>query len=177
MEFNYSLNDMDMSNYYSYYIKNSKEAQKNLKKDRIKTIVYGLVLLVLFGYFFIDSEPLIIGLAIIYTVFTFMFFERTVDNKIKKLTKKASSNEELKADYENIKIIISDKGIEEITSQTYFKKWENIYSIDYVLGYTFIFLTHNSAIIIPHRELEDDELDTFDEMIEKHFKGKINYTN
>lgn len=174
MEINYSLNDTDMSTYYSYYIKNSVVAQKNLKKDRIKTVLLGLGVLLLFSYFFINSVALVIGLAIMYTIFTLSFFERTVDNKIKRLTKRANRNNNLNSEFNEIKLIFSEKGVQEITAQDYFIKWENIYSVDFTISHLFIFLTHNSAIILPYRSLDDHQLVDLEKLVEKYYPKQVN---
>lgn len=175
VEFEQDVTSLEEFSIY-YYLK-TKEGKPYRLSYRITPVLYGLPFVLLIEYIYDPSITLadfsIVAVLFLLIVFLFnlLIVKESIKRRIKKAVKKHLRKPENRNDLGRVRLEFDSDGITKKTniSESYFK-WEAITKVAFNGNYFFLFLSSNSAIIIPNNTFaNDDDKQTF-----IHFAKAIN---
>ena len=108
------------------------------------------------------------------SLFWYLYFPTFSKNQVVKSTEKTIASGHLSTLFDEVRLKIDKDGIEEITSRgNHLNSWSAIQSIKETKDYFYLFMTQTSALIIPKRNLNEEELVELKKWIDRYYQKEI----
>lgn len=178
MKITFNLEKKDYIDFNLYHIQYSLDTKKKLNSQRIMGSL-SFVGIGVVSLFMGRQSQTIFGIIIIaFGAFWYYNFPNFAKKRIQKSTEKAIEKGKLKDLFEEITVEISDEGLKEINIHgEHSIAWEDVDQIIFLNEYIYTFLKDKGAMVLPHRVVEESDLNEIKEMMERNFAGEIQHIN
>lgn len=169
MEIIHSLEAKDYIQFNLFQIEHSESLRKKLSRQRlIATLLF--VALAVFAYIFLPRFSLVIaGTFLLISAFWYIYFPTFSKKQVVKSTEKAITRGHLKTLFDEVRLKVDDRGVEEITSQgRHLVLWQDIETINLTQEAIYFFTAQAGAIIIPKTSLTPDKYEELKEIINQY---------
>lgn len=176
MEITHHLVAEDYIQFNLFQVHHSDQLRKRLHVQRwVMTIVFILIGLVAFNLL-TRFRTLVLLVFLLISVFWYVYFPTFSEKQVIRSTEKKMAHGQLTNLFDEVKIQFDEEGIKEITTQgTYVSSWKEIESMKMTPEYLYIYLTKESAIIIPKRTLTAEEVVQLEALLQNYYPKDLQY--
>lgn len=174
MEITHRLETEDYVQFNLFQIQDSEKLKKRLAIQRL-VVSLLFIGIALFAYVFLPRISLLVaGIFLMISLFWYLYFPTFSKNQVVKSTEKTIASGHLSTLFDEVRLKIDKDGIEEITSRgNHLNSWSAIQSIKETEDYFYLFMTQASALIIPKRNLNEEELVELKKWIDRYYQKEI----
>ncbi len=178
MKIIYNLEASDYVNFNQYQIQHFDKAKNKLERQRIAVSVVFVLIGVLLYFISNKYQVAVAMIFVAVSIYWYMNFPSLAKTRVINSTNKAIDKNQLSSLFDEVVLELSEVGIkEDANKKTFESSWEDVNSIVKSLEYIYIFLTSESAIIIPKRVLDENRINELDTLIDKNYSGVIKDLN
>lgn len=172
MKITYSLEDKDYIDFNLYHIQYTEKTKNKLVIQRITGTILFIVAGGVMSYFANKFQIIIFAFMAIIGIFWFINFPKLANSRVRKSTEKALSKAQITSLFNQLTLELTEGGILENNSNgENLIRWDHVDSSVYTDEYIYLILKDKSAIIIPNRILNLEELIQLKSVIDASFIG------